>query len=109
MRSMTRSPIAPSATAIATSSRSGRSRSSRIEFSLSPRKLRKLPRHLAIDLAPERHDEIGDAVEPLPAPGIELRRLIVARHRRIDFVVAAGKSQCEPCLALPAEFCEPVR
>src|SRR5262249_471579 len=64
--------------------------------------------HLAIDLTAERDDEIGDAVEPLPAPGIEFGRLVVARRRRIDLVVAAGKTQCEPFLALAAESGEPV-
>src|SRR6202012_565189 len=57
------------------------------EQAVRPEKLRlragiceplKLPRHGAVDLAPERHHEIGDAVEPLPAPLVEFRRLAVA-------------------------------
>ena len=42
------------------------------------REFRKALRHRPINLPPERHDEIGDAVEPLPSPGIKFRRLAVA-------------------------------
>ena len=73
------------------------------------RELRKTLRDFAIDLAPERHHEIGDAVKPLPAPLVEFRRLAVARRQRIDLVVMSGKAQREPFLALAAEFREPVR
>ena len=66
-------------------------------------------RHRPIDLAPERHHEIGDAVEPLPAPCVEFRRLVVARRQRIDLVIAAGEAQREPFLPLAAEFRQPVR
>src|SRR6478735_9017652 len=37
-----------------------------------------------IHLAAERHDQIGDAVEPFPTPLVELRRLSVARRQRVD-------------------------
>ena len=50
----------------------------------SARKSREVPRHGPIHVAAERHDEIGDTVEPLPAPGIEFRRLAVARRQWID-------------------------
>src|ERR1700722_20578323 len=63
----------------------------------------------AIDLAPERHHQTGDAVEPFPAPLVEFRRLAVARRQRIDFIVGAGEAQREPLLALAAEFCQPGR
>ena len=65
--------------------------------------------HGAIDLAAERHHEIGDAVEPLPAPGVEFRGLAVARRQRIDLALAACKAQREPFLPLAAEFGEAVR
>jgi hypothetical protein len=69
---------------------------------------RKTPRHRPIHIAPEWHHEIGDAVESLPSPLVELRRLAVARRQRIDFRVGARETQREPLLALAAEFCEPV-
>src|SRR6202790_4151754 len=117
---MTRSPTASSTTAIAVSSRSARLRSDRIDYSLSrlrvragplrhSHKFRKLLRHRPIPLASERPPEIGDPVEPLPAPLVEFRRLAVARRQRIDFVVGSGKAQREPFLALAAEFRQPVR
>src|SRR3954454_527718 len=62
-----------------------------------------------IYVAPERDHQIGDAIEPLPAPGIEFRRLAVARRQRIDLVIASGKAQRKPFLPLAAEFGEPVR
>jgi hypothetical protein len=34
----------------------------------------------AIYLAAERHHQIGNAVQPLPSPGIEFRRLTVAQR-----------------------------
>ena len=52
---------------------------------------RKMPRDPAVHLAPERHHEIGDAIEPLPAPLVEFRRLAVARRQRIDLVVRPVK------------------
>src|SRR5882724_1389650 len=55
-------------------------------------------RHGLIHLAPERHDQIGDAVETFPAPLIELGRLAIARRQRVDLVVAAGVAQREPFL-----------
>ena len=76
------------------------------------RSIARIPRIAArpsVDLAPERHHEIGDAVEPFPAPCIEFRRLAVARRQRIDFVVASGEAQREPFLALAAEFRQPMR
>ena len=57
----------------------------------------------------ERHDQIGDAIEPLPAPGVELRRLAVALRQGIDLAVVAGEAQREPFLALAANSAEPVR
>ena len=44
----------------------------------SARKRRKTLGDDPIYLAPERHDEISDMVEPFPSPGIELSRLAVA-------------------------------
>ena len=44
----------------------------------SARKRRKTLGDDPIYLAPERHDEISDTVEPFPSPGIELSRLAVA-------------------------------
>src|SRR5882762_10489615 len=67
------------------------------------RKSCKRPDDSPIHLAPERHDQIGDAVETFPAPLIELRRLPVARRQRVDLVVATGVAQREPFLALAAE------
>src|SRR6266849_10673942 len=61
-------------------------------------------RHRPVDVAPERHHEIGDAVEPLPSPLVEFRRLAVARRQRIDFVVASCETQREPFLPLAAEI-----
>src|SRR4051794_14506150 len=46
-----------------------------------------------IHLAPERNDQVSDAVETLPAPLIELGRLAVTRCQRIDLVVAPGVAQ----------------
>src|SRR3954466_7931636 len=66
-------------------------------WSHEPRKSRC---DFAIHLAPERHHEIGDMVEPLPAPLVEFRLLSVARRQRIDFAVLAGEAQREPFLAL---------
>src|SRR4030081_3207725 len=57
-----------------------------------------------IHLAPERHDEVRDAVETFPRPLIELRRLAIARGQRVDLVVATGVAQREPFLALAAGF-----
>src|SRR4051812_11416820 len=62
-----------------------------------------------IHLAAERHDQIGDAIKPFPAPLVELRRLAVARRQRVDLVVAPGEPQREPLLALAAEFGEAMR
>src|ERR1700676_3944277 len=76
--------------------------------SRSFRELRKALRHRPIHLAPEGHDEIGDAVEPLPLPLVELRRLAVAWRQRIDFIVGPGETQREPFLPLATEFCESV-
>ena len=70
------------------------------------RELRKLPRHGPVYAAPERHHEVGDPVEPLPAPGIKFGRLAVARRQRIDLLVAAGEAQREPFLPLAAKFRE---
>ena len=81
----------------------------RSRIASSSRKFRKTLRHRPIYIAPERHDEIGDAIEPLPSPPVEFRRLTVARRQRIDFVIASGEAQREPFLALAAEFREPVR
>ncbi len=39
-----------------------------------------------IHIASERHDEIGNTIEPLPSPLIELRRLVIARGQRIDLL-----------------------
>jgi hypothetical protein len=66
--------------------------------------LRKTLRHRPIDIAPKRHHEIGNAVEPLPSPLVEFRRLSVARCQRIDFVIGACETQREPFLALATEF-----
>src|SRR6478752_4617143 len=63
-------------------------------------KCRERCRYGLVHLAPERHDQIGDAVETFPAPGIELRRLPVARRQRIDLIVAPGIAQREPFLPL---------
>src|SRR5882724_6955416 len=110
---MMRSPIAPSATATATSSRSAPSQSRRTEgleeAASSSGKFRETPRHFLIDVAPERHDEVGDAVEPFPAPGIEFGRLAVARRQRVDVVVTSGETQREPFLPLATELGEAVR
>ena len=56
------------------------------------RELRKMLRDAAIHLATKRHDEIGNAIEPLPAPGIEFSGLCIARRHRVDLIVAAGKA-----------------
>ena len=69
---------------------------------------RKMLRHHSIYVAPERYDQIGDAIEPLPSPLIEFRRLAVARHQRVDFIIASCESQREPFLALAAEFRQPM-
>src|SRR5664279_1213709 len=105
---MKRSATASSAIAIAMSSRSARLRSDRTDFG-SSRESRKALRHCPIHLAPERHHQIGDAVEPFPSPLIEFRRLAVARRQRVDFVFGARETQREPFLPLAAEFGEPVR
>src|SRR5579859_861390 len=70
---------------------------------------RDIPRDLPINLAAERHDKVGDAVEALPSPGIELSGLVVARRQRIDLRLVAGKAQRKPFLPLPTELCEPMR
>jgi hypothetical protein len=49
-------------------------------------------RDASIHVAPERHDEIGDAVEAFPAPGIEFGGLSVAWRQRVDLIVAAGEA-----------------
>src|SRR5439155_7769655 len=73
------------------------------------REIRKGLRHRPVHLAPERHHEVGDTVEPFPAPLVEFRRLAVARCQRIDFVVTAGEAQREPFLPLAAVFGHPMR
>src|SRR5579872_4401126 len=73
---------------------------------LRNREPRKFLRHSAINLAAEWHDKIGDAIEALPAPGVELGRLAVALRQRIDLAVIAGEAHREPFLALAAEFGE---
>jgi hypothetical protein len=65
-------------------------------------------RHRPVHIAPERHHEIGDAIEPFPSPLVEFRRLAVAWRQRIDFVIGPGEPKREPFLPLAAEFCEPV-
>jgi hypothetical protein len=50
----------------------------------------KLLRHGPVHLAAERHHKISHPVEPLPAPGVELGRLSVARRQRVDLFVEAG-------------------
>src|SRR6476620_5109133 len=67
------------------------------------REPRKFTGHHTVHLAPERHHEASDAVEPFPAPRIEFGWLAVARRQRVDLVVAAGEPQREPFLALAAE------
>src|SRR5882672_8698330 len=62
-----------------------------------------------IHLAPERHHEIGDAVQPFPAPQIEFGRLAVTRSQWIDLVDVPGEPQREPFLPLAAEFGEAMR
>jgi hypothetical protein len=74
----------------------------------SSREFCKALRHRPIHLAPERHDEIGDAVESLPSPLVEFRRLAVAWRQGIDFMIGPGETQREPFLTLAAESCEPV-
>ncbi len=59
--------------------------------------------HRAVDVAPERHHQIGDAVEPLPSPRVEFRRLAVARRQRIDLVITSCETQRKPFLPLAAE------
>src|SRR5262249_24983964 len=53
--------------------------------------------------------QIGDPIEPLPAPGVELRGLLVARGERIDIRIVPPEAQREPFLALTAELAEPMR
>jgi hypothetical protein len=74
------------------------------DLSPRPRKIRKALRHRQIDLAPERHHQFCDALQPFPSPAVEFRRLAVARGERIDLVVASGKAQREPFLLLAAEL-----
>src|SRR3954467_12428719 len=73
------------------------------------RKSRKFPRHGLVNLTPERHDQRGDIRERLPAPGVELRLLIVAPGRHGDLALVAGEAKCEPLLPLAAEFRQPGR
>src|SRR5213080_1520843 len=72
----------------------------------SPCEFRELKRHCPVHVAPERHHEVGDAVELLPAPAIEFGRLPVARRQWIDLVVTSGVPQREPLLPLTAKFRE---
>src|SRR5437763_14932582 len=74
-----------------------------------PRKSRKLPRHRLVNRAAERNDQLRHAREPLPAPGVELRLLIVAPFGHPDLALFAGEAERKPLLALAAEFCEPMR
>src|SRR5580692_5790911 len=74
----------------------------------SPRKLREAARHFAIHLAPERHHEIGESVKALPAPGVELGRLAVARRQGIDLALASREAQREPSLPLAAKIPKPM-
>src|SRR4051794_5990454 len=74
-----------------------------------PREFREASGDCAIDLAPERHHEIGDPIEAFPSPCVEFGRLAVARRQRIDLLVASEKAQREPFLPLAAEFREPMR
>jgi hypothetical protein len=67
-----------------------------------------LLRHRAIDLTTERHDKVGNQLEPLPSPLVKFRRLAVARCQRIDFVFGSREAQRKPFLPLAAEFREPV-
>src|SRR5262249_57976122 len=61
------------------------------------------------NLAEGRPPEIGATVETLPAPGIELRGLAVARRQRIDLLVTPCEAQREPFLSLAAEFRQAMR
>src|SRR4029078_360404 len=70
---------------------------------------RKCLRHHPVHVAPERHDQVRHAVEPLPAPRSEFGRLAVARRQRVDLVVVAGEAQREPFLPLAAELGEAMR
>src|SRR5690348_7821801 len=63
-------------------------------------------RHLTIDLTFERDDEIGESLEPLPAPGVEFRRLAVMRSRDVNFVIRSGETKCKPFLPLAPKFRE---
>src|SRR5664279_6496633 len=91
-------PAPPASTAVARGGRIG----GNCEFG-------KMPGHRSIHLAPERHYEIGDVVEPFPSPALEFRRLTVALRQRIDFIIASAETQREPFLALAPEFRKPVR
>src|SRR5450755_2753937 len=112
MRSTKPWATASSTTVIVASSRSVRSRSGRTELyhpAKSSGEFRKSLRHRPIHLAPERHHEVGDAVEPFPSPLVEFGRLTVTWGQRIDFVIGPCETQREPFLSLAAEFGEPMR
>src|ERR1043165_443210 len=72
-------------------------------------KPRELPRDGFIDRASERHDQVGHALEPLPAPSVELRLLAVAPFAHCDLALVTGEAEREPLLALTAESAEAVR
>src|SRR5262245_9404069 len=59
--------------------------------------------HRRVDAALERHDQLGQPLQALPAPLRELRLVpAAARMNDVDLGVDAFEAQCEPFLLLSA-------
>src|SRR5580700_1349094 len=63
--------------------------------------------HALIHRAFERHHELRDIRQRLPAPGPELGVLRTVRMRHVDLAVRAEKAHGEPLLRLTAIFAAP--
>src|SRR5690606_6780977 len=68
----------------------------------SPRQMTEGGDDVLVDAALERHDQIGQRLHPLPAPGVELG--LVAAGRRVDgdLALVALEAEGEPFLRLAA-------
>src|SRR5262245_30655066 len=69
--------------------------------------LRELLHHPLVHRPLERHDELRDLLQSLPAPGHEFRLVAASGMRDVDLGLLASEAQREPLLGLAAVFALP--
>src|SRR5256884_3145277 len=79
----------------------------RIGITRVPGKSLKLSHHLLVDRPLERHDQVDDLRQPLPAPLHEFRVVSAGGGRDVGFAVLSGEAQRIPLLTLPTVFAVP--